>query len=1119
MSAAGQFTYSTSSPPTVTVDAVDPSQGTLAGGTEVAIYGRGFSGGVTSVKFGGNPAPGFFAFSDNTLFTQSPAGTATGPVAVTLTAAGGTATSQFTYVPATAPAVVAVEPNQGPATGNTPVTIFGHGLSGTSQVRFGATATFGFFVGDDNHLFTQSPPGVASVTPVDVIVTTSAGSSATNTGDRFTYGPAVAPMVTAVKPSSGPSEGGTTVYIRGSNLSGAMQVRFGTPTFQRSFGFFFPVSDGLIQATSPPQGTNPVTVDVTVVTPAGSSSVNQPADQFTYTTTPAPAVTVISPSSGPANGGTLVWISGTGLANPTAVSFGGVQTFNFFGMSDGLMQAVSPPGATGSVNITVTTPSGTSQPTAFTYTTLLPPEVTALGPDTGSAGGGTVTFISGNNLGGVTGVQFGTVQTFRFFNISDSLIRAVSPTASTGRADVTVTTRAGTSNVSPADQFTYTTALSPTLRAVSPSTGQPGTSAVITGTGLFGATAVSFGISQAAFFNESDTLLFTLVPPGAPGTPVDVTVTTGAGASTLVAAYTYGAAENPIVNVVSPNIGVAGTTVFVTGTGLGGASTVTFGDAAAANFFIHSDTLVEATSPPGNGTVDIIVTTAVGPSSKGAADRFTYASAPGPPTHVTAGAGDALAVVSWMPPDSNGGSPITSYTVTSSPDAIQARVDGNTTTATVTGLTNGVSYTFTATASNVLGNSPASAPSNAVTPMAPAPPPPPPPPLPSTGGRGHHHSMSPARILDTRDGTGGLSAARLGQGSTLDVQVAGQGGVPATGVSSAVLNVTVTDTSAPGYLVVYAKGIARPLASNLNWVAGQTVANLVEVPLSADGKVTVFNSAGSTDVIFDLAGYVSTPDQSTSTDGLYNPLVPARLLDTRTGLGGATTVGAGGTVSVQVTGRGNVPASGVSAVVLNVTATNPTASSYVTAWPEGAIRPLASNLNFVAGQTVPNRVIAKVGTGGKVDLYNFNGKVDLVVDVGGYFTDATAGGTGSGFNPLTSARVVDTRNGIGGFSSPVGAGGLLSLQVAGQSGVPAMSSAIPPTAVVLNVAVTNPTADSFLTVWPAGSTQPIASDLNYGTGQTRANFVVVKVGADGKINLFNLAGSTDVVIDVVGWYG
>jgi hypothetical protein len=82
-----------------------------------------------------------------------------------------------------------------------------------------------------------------------------------------------------------------------------------------------------------------------------------------------------------------------------------------------------------------------------------------------------------------------------------------------------------------------------------------------------------------------------------------------------------------------------------------------------------------------------------------------------------------------------------------------------------------------------------------------------------------------------------------------------------------------------------------------------------------------------------------------------------------------------------------------------------------------------------------------------------------------------------------------------------------------------MSSAIPPTAVVLNVAVTNPTADSFLTVWPAGSTQPIASDLNYGTGQTRANFVVVKVGADGKINLFNLAGSTDVVIDVVGWYG
>jgi hypothetical protein len=331
-----------------------------------------------------------------------------------------------------------------------------------------------------------------------------------------------------------------------------------------------------------------------------------------------------------------------------------------------------------------------------------------------------------------------------------------------------------------------------------------------------------------------------------------------------------------------------------------------------------------------------------------------------------------------------------------------------------------------------------------------------------------------------------------------------------------VLNVTVTNTTASGYLVVYATGAVRPVASNLNWSTGQTVPNLVEVPVGLDGKVTLFNSQGSTDAIFDVAGYVSTAGQSSGSAGLFNPLPPARLLDTRTGTGGATTLGAGGAVSLQVTGRANVPANGVSAVVLNVTATNPSASSYVTVWPDGAARPLASNLNFVAGQTVPNRVIVKVGTSGKVDLYNANGTVDLIVDVGGWFTDATAGGTGGGFDPLTSARLLDTR---GGGASALGPGGMLVVQVAGQQGVPAMTAATPPTAVLLNVTVTNPTAGGYLTVWPDGNAQPVASDLNFAKGQTRANLVVVKIGANGKVDLFNLAGSTDVVVDVVGWYG
>jgi hypothetical protein len=93
------------------------------------------------------------------------------------------------------------------------------------------------------------------------------------------------------------------------------------------------------------------------------------------------------------------------------------------------------------------------------------------------------------------------------------------------------------------------------------------------------------------------------------------------------------------------------------------------------------------------------------------------------------------------------------------------------------------------------------------------------------------------------------------------------------------------------------------------------------------------------------------------------------------------------------------------------------------------------------------------------------------------------------------------------------------LLVAGNGGVPAMNATVAPTAVVLNVTVTNPTAPSYLTVWPDGAAQPLASDLNYVAGLTVPNLVVVKLGGNGSIDLFSAAGTTDVVVDVVGWYG
>ena len=149
--------------------------------------------------------------------------------------------------------------------------------------------------------------------------------------------------------------------------------------------------------------------------------------------------------------------------------------------------------------------------------------------------------------------------------------------------------------------------------------------------------------------------------------------------------------------------------------------------------------------------------------------------------------------------------------------------------------------------------------------------------------------------------------------------------------------------------------------------------------LSSPTGVAVADGTGGADV-------VAAP---TTTGARFSPLSPSRILDTRAGNGApAAPLGPGAVLDLQVTGRGGVPASGVSAVVLNVTVTQPSEGSVLTAFPIGQPVPLASNLNFNAGQTVPNLVVVKVGTGGRVGLYNAFGTVHVVADVAGWFSTA-----------------------------------------------------------------------------------------------------------------------------------
>jgi hypothetical protein len=379
-----------------------------------------------------------------------------------------------------------------------------------------------------------------------------------------------------------------------------------------------------------------------------------------------------------------------------------------------------------------------------------------------------------------------------------------------------------------------------------------------------------------------------------------------------------------------------------------------------------------------------------------------------------------------------------------------------------------------------------------------------------TGASGEFTPLTPARILDTRDGTGtGGSKAPIGAAQTRTLQVTGRGGVAAADVTAAVLNVTVTQPSTGGFLTVYPTGGARPTVSNLNFSPGQTVPNLVTVRLGTGGAVSVFNSSGATHVIADVVGYYAA---SAGTAGArYHTKQPERVLDTRT-MGSGTKI-----TSAWV----SAPA-GVVAIVANVTVTEPSGPGFVTAYPAGVARPNASNLNFVAGQTVPNLVTVRVGNDGTVSYNkaNFFSSVPthLIVDVVGYYDNVESGDAGR-FVPIDPTRRLDTR--VSGQKRPPNS--LASFKFTGAGGIPASGVL----AIVANVTVTEPTSAGYLTVYCGcrGTARPLASNVNFVPGQTVPNLAIVELGGypaggvpDGSAIFYNSAGYTHVIADTAGYF-
>ncbi|MFB7811842.1 MULTISPECIES: PKD domain-containing protein [Streptomyces] len=244
----------------------------------------------------------------------------------------------------------------------------------------------------------------------------------------------------------------------------------------------------------------------------------------------------------------------------------------------------------------------------------------------------------------------------------------------------------------------------------------------------------------------------------------------------------------------------------------------------------------------------------------------------------------------------------------------------------------------------------------------------------------------------------------------------------------------------------------------------------------------------------------------------FTPHAPTRLLDTRSGIGGSNRpVSPYGVARVKVGGNSGIP-DDATAVALNLTVVSPRSGGHITAYPSGTEQPTTSNVNFVAGQTVPNMTIVPVGADGYVELVNRSyGDVDLLADVTGYFSHSAGAG---GYTALEPTRIVDSRAGLGTWGQVAGQS-QFPVQVAGRGAIPSSNV----TAVALNVTVTGPRGAGHLTVFPSGQQAPGTSNVNFSANQTIANSVIVPVGPDGQINVRNGAWDpADVVVDVVGYY-
>ena len=400
--------------------------------------------------------------------------------------------------------------------------------------------------------------------------------------------------------------------------------------------------------------------------------------------------------------------------------------------------------------------------------------------------------------------------------------------------------------------------------------------------------------------------------------------------------------------------------------------------------------------------------------------------------------------------------------------------------------------------------------------------------------------LPPFRILDTR-----TPPTPLGPNTSRTVQVTGVNGtgttpVPSTAVA-VVINVTEVNGTANSLLTVYPYQTPQPTASNLNFNANTVTPNLVTVTLGNGGRVSIYNSVGTVNVIVDVEGYFAAPTAVT-TAGEFHPILPLRVCDTRNTsttpacrAHGILVAGAPMLVTVTGTGANAIPSDGTAeAAVLNLTAVAGSASAYLTVYPTSSsgtcpTSSSTSTINVVAGATQANRVFVKLGPGPSgpntaVCVEVSVGKINVLLDANGWF-GATGAAAGFQYQAILPSRICDTRKAsVGCTTGAIGAGTAAArlVHVAGEGGVPSIASGTVVQAVIANMTAVQPTQNTYLVAYPAGTTTG-ASDINLGAGAVLPNLIVVQLSTtaganDGAIDILNAVGTVNAVIDIEGWF-